>query len=277
VPTQIKIISDFLIACDMSLEKFNLPTAIISAANDGTYRGSIRSNNLLKVNIALDECSEILIAHGGHSAAAGFTIKEENILRLKDMLNNIAVRELQSKNLSISINPDANLCLRDINQDFYRQLMLIGPFGIMNKAPIFWTRKCRIIELYNLKGNHLKMTLHDGTAFIDAIKWNYSVKLKTNDLIDIAFHIEINKWKKSKKLQLNIIDIKKHSKIIDLQLHKRIYKCQLMEDMKILITNSQGQCINSDLMDYTEEEDEQKVVFAKKILSFAEIALGKTA
>ena len=47
--------------------------------------------------------------------------------------------------------------------------------------------------------------------------------------------------------------------------------------MKILITNSQGQSINSDLMDYSEKEDEQKVVFAKKILSFAEIALGKTA
>ena len=58
----------------------------------------------------------------------------------------------------------------DIDNDFYRQLMLVGPFGIMNNSPIFWTRKCRIVEIYNLKGKHLKLTLDDGTASIDAIK-----------------------------------------------------------------------------------------------------------
>ena len=61
------------------VDKFNLPTAIIGLANDGKFRGSIRSNNRLKVNRALDECKDLLIAHGGHSAAAGFSIKEDNI------------------------------------------------------------------------------------------------------------------------------------------------------------------------------------------------------
>ena len=61
------------------VDKFNLPTALLAEANDGNFRGSVRSNNRLKVNHALDECSDLLIAHGGHSAAAGFSFKEENI------------------------------------------------------------------------------------------------------------------------------------------------------------------------------------------------------
>ncbi len=258
------------------VERYNLPTAILSAANDGLFRGSIRSIDQLKVNLALDECKDLLVAYGGHSAAAGFTIKEENIPKLKDMLNNIAIREFKYLNLNKSINPDAYLSFSDINFDFYRQLILIGPFGIMNKAPMFWTRKCRILDIYQLKGNHLKMKLDDGTAILEAIKWNYSYRLNKNDLIDIAFYIEINKWKNHNKLQLNLVDIKKHKNIIDMQIHKSNYKCQLTSDMKILITNSKGQSICSDIPIDVNNKMDKKDIFTKTILSFAEIALGKS-
>ena len=89
------------------------------ATSDGIFRGSIRSNNKINVCNALNECSEILIAHGGHSAAAGFTIKEENIPKLKQMLNNIAIREFKKENLAKSIKPDAYICFKDINYDKY--------------------------------------------------------------------------------------------------------------------------------------------------------------
>ena len=259
------------------VDKFNLPTAVLSAGKDGIFRGSIRSNNELKVNLALDECKEILLAHGGHSAAAGFTVKKENIPILKEMLNNIAIRELKNCNLSKSIKPDAYLSFVDINNNFYRQLYLIGPFGIMNKSLIFWTRKCRILDFYNLKGNHRKFKLDDGTAIIEAIKWNCLYEFKLNDYIDIAFTIEINKWNNSNKLQLNIIDIKKYTNIIDLQLHNKIYKCQLTKNMNVEIRNSKGESINSYLSLLSKNEKSKQSIFAKKILSFAEIALGKTS
>ena len=259
------------------VDKFNLPTAILSIADDGLFRGSIRSNSKLNVNLALDECKDLLITHGGHSAAAGFTIKEENINLLKEKLNNIAIREFKNCNLDKSIKPDAYLHIKDININFYRELLLLGPFGMCNKAPLFWTRKCRIVNIYKLKGNHAKMTLDDGTGKIDAIKWNYSSNLMINEFIDIAFHIEINYWKKVKTLQLNIIDIKKYHKIIDLHLHKRLYKCQISDDKKIQITNSQGQFISSELVNLPNKNNKSTGKFAKKILSFAEIALGRTA
>ena len=259
------------------VDKFNLPTAIISANNDGIFRGSIRSNNKLNVSLALNECTELLIAHGGHSAAAGFSIKEENIPKLKEKLNNIAIREFNNRYINKTVSPDAHISLQDINQNFFRQLMLMGPFGMMNKAPIFWTRKCKIVELYILKGNHLKMKLDDGTAIKDAIKWNFESQLEINDLIDIAFTIEINKWKKQNNFQLNIIDIKKYTNTIDLMVHKMNYKCQLTNDMQIKITNSKGQSIISDLSTNSDVGSLKQDIFKNQIISFAKIALGQTA
>ena len=71
------------------------------------------------------------------------------------------------------------------------------------------------------------------------------------------------------------VDIKLHNKVIDLQLHKRNYKCQITEDMKIKITNTRGQFLRSEIPVLITKDKENN--FAKKILSFAEIALGKTA
>lgn len=259
------------------VDKFNLPTALLAEANDGNFRGSIRSNNKLKVNLALAECDDILISHGGHSAAAGFSIKKENIDNLRERLNKIANREFKNVNLYKSITPDAYISFEEINYNLYSQLTLLGPFGIMNPTPIFWTRKCKILDIYKLKGNHLKMTLYDGTSRMEAIQWNGSIELIKHDLIDIAFYIEINRWKNSNTIQLNILDIKKHRDIVSLQLHNHIYRCQLTDNKNILITNSKGQCFSSDLSTSSENLNAEQKVFAKKILTFAKLALGKAA
>ena len=257
------------------VDKFNLPTAILSLANDGNFRGSIRSNNQLKVNLALDKCGDLLIAYGGHNAAAGFSIKEENIHQLSQRLNSIAENKFKNLSLHKSIKPDSYLHLTDINYNFYKQLSMIGPFGIMNPAPVFWTRKCKIVQIYKLNGGHIKMILDDGTSSINAIKWNEKINLKKNDFIDIAFYIEMNSWNGKKNLQLNIIDMKIHKKIIELKLHNHIYKCQLKENMEILITNTNGLYISSDFLKLKNHTDKKQLAFAEKILSFAEIALGK--
>ncbi len=256
------------------VDRFNLPTAMIAQANDGRFRGSIRSNDHLKVNHALDECNDLLIAHGGHPSAAGFSIEEENIPKLMERLNNIAKNKFKNIDLNKSIKPDAYISLIDINLDFFRQLCDLGPFGIMNPTPLFWTRKCRITQIHNLNGGHVKMRIDDGTSSINAIKWNYSTQLKNNDLIDIAFYIEMNQWKNKKNLQLNIIDIKKHSNIIELHLHNQVYKCQLTDENNIIITNPRGDFYSSGLSQVSPQMDKRQSVFAKKILSFAEIALG---
>ena len=259
------------------VDKFNLPTALLAEANDGNFRGSIRSNHKLKVNQALAECDDLLIAHGGHSAAAGFSIKKENIPNLRERLNKIAYREFKNINLYKTIKPDAFISFKEIDYDLYSQLTLIGPFGVMNPTPIFWTRKCKVLDIYKLKGDHYKMILNDGTSTIDAIKWNASVEIKKNDLLDIAYYIEINRWKKTNTLQLNILDIKNYKNEVSLQLHDHIYNCKIIDNKEILITNSKGQSYSSDSSTSSENLNDAQKVFANKILTFAKLALGKAA
>ena len=263
------------IAAAKVLDKFNLPTAILSRSADGLFRGSVRSNKYFKVNQALNECADLFLSHGGHAAAGGFTIKEENINLLKAKLNNIAYRELSNFDISKSIAPEAYIDFNDINNQFYDQLRKLGPFGIKNQAPVFWTRKCKIVELFELKGGHLKLKLCDGTSVMEAIKWNNSDLLKLNDLIDIAFCIEMNIWKKTKKLQLNLIDIKKYSSEVTLSLHNRTYKCEIINSNDIKITNVFGQTISSASNANTFRINRKDKAFVKKVLSFAQIALGQ--
>ncbi len=265
------------IVASRMVDKFNLPTAIIAKAKDGNYRGSVRSNKILNVNQALEECSDLLIAYGGHSAAAGFSIKEKNISKLKEKLITIAEREFANLDISKTINPDAHINFNEIDDNFYDQLNLIGPFGIMNPTPIFWTRKCRIVKINKLRGGHLKITLNDGKSSIQALKWKSSLNLKVNDVVDIAFYIETNYWNNSKSIQLNILDIKSHQNIINLQLHKRNYICQINEKDCIQVTNSLGQSIYSDRYTESQNMNIKQKLFIKKILTFAEIALGKAA
>ncbi len=192
------------------LDKFNIPTAIIGGGNNGLFRGSVRSNNLLNVNKALNECSNILESYGGHSAAGGFSIKKANISQLNEQLNTIAKREIEITDFSKSIKPDAHLDFKEINYDFFNQLESIGPFGIENPKPLFWTRECRVIQIYELKGNHIKLKLKHESVIIEAIKWNNLDIFKINDKIDIAYYLEMNNWKQKTNLQLNLLAIKKN-------------------------------------------------------------------
>ena len=77
-------------------------------------------------------------------------------------------------------------------------------------------------------------------AIIEAIKWNDDLSYKLNQIVDIAFYIELNEWKKVKKLQLNIIDIKKYSEVIKLFVREREYKCMVNNEKYIEITNKKN-------------------------------------
>ncbi len=258
------------------LEKYNLPTAILSEANDGLYRGSIRSNHLLKANKVLYECDYLLESYGGHSAAGGFTIKKENIKKLENKLNKLACVAINNMNIEKVIKPEAHLKFKQINYQLYDQLELLGPFGMKNEQPVFWSCGCTLEDIYIINQKHTKLSLSDGTGIIDGIKWNYKKNLQIKDKIDIAFHIEKNNWKHSSKLQLNILDVKKHTNIKNIHLHNRLYTCKLNGNNDIIIKNNIGNCISSDIIENLNFSSKKEELFAKKILSFAEIALGES-
>ena len=92
-------------------------------------------------------------------------------------------------------------------------LKLLEPFGEANKNPIFIYKNLRIDSIRALsEGKHLKLTLKDGNAIINAIGFNmgyFSEEYQIGDKIDIIGLLELNEFNGVQSVQINIKDIRK--------------------------------------------------------------------
>ncbi len=85
--------------------------AIVAAKNAEETRGSCRSIPEFHITDALDLCKDLLVRHGGHAAAAGFTVKNENLPELVSRLKEIAKDQLGSKDLRQTLSADMEVPL----------------------------------------------------------------------------------------------------------------------------------------------------------------------
>jgi len=158
---------------------------------------------------ALDECTDLLARHGGHAAAAGFTVHNENLPTLQERLQAIAQRELAEANLVPKLEIDAELTLGPGLSDLYEQLTLLQPFGEANPAPVFVSYGLRVgrRQAIGSDGQHLKLTVSDGRAWWDAIAFRRGKEAdKLPDHIDLAYQLDMNEWSGGKRLQLVVQD-----------------------------------------------------------------------
>ncbi len=90
-------------------------------------RASCRSIDEFHITRALDECSELLVRHGGHSKAAGFTVRNENRESLKEKLMAIACAQLNPDDLAPTIRYDAETRLDEMQAQLYTYLDQMEP------------------------------------------------------------------------------------------------------------------------------------------------------
>ena len=91
--------------------------SIVACQENGFIRASCRSIPEFHITQALDECSDLLVRHGGHAMAAGFTVQEDHLAELITGLNAIAERELAERELRPVLNADLEIALRDLRPD----------------------------------------------------------------------------------------------------------------------------------------------------------------
>ncbi len=193
-------------------EEFYRPSVVIEQGPHES-RGSCRSIPEFHITQALDECRELFVRHGGHAAAAGFTIETAKLSTLSDRLSAIAERELGGQELLPTLAIDAVLHLHKLKSDLFHALKHLEPHGYANPQPMFASRGVSIVEMrtVGLDGAHLKMKVGDGGTIFDAIafKLGYMAeRLTRGDKLDIAYTFEENEWNGERKYQLNIKDIK---------------------------------------------------------------------
>ena len=75
------------IAASKLVEMFYRPVILFTSCDDGILRGSARSNNKVNIFECLNACKEYFVAFGGHQAAAGVSIKPENLDAFSNKIN----------------------------------------------------------------------------------------------------------------------------------------------------------------------------------------------
>lgn len=186
--------------------------AIVAAKNAEETRGSCRSIPEFHITDALDQCKDLLVRHGGHAAAAGFTVKNQNLPELVSRLKEIAKDQLGSRDLRQTLTADMEVPLSELNFDVLKHLMFLEPTGYGNPEAVFVSRniKVKAARTVGAEGKHLKLTVEDERgASVDSIGFRLG-HLKENlpPYIDVLYRFEANEFNGRRTLQLNLKDVK---------------------------------------------------------------------
>ncbi len=197
-----------LVAAKLS-ETYYRP-AVVGTYIDGFVRASCRSIPEFHITHALDECTELLVRHGGHASAAGFTVKKENLPQLMDKLTLISQRELGQLELCPVLRADLEIALCDLRPDLLNDLDRLQPTGAENPEVAFVSRSLRTVRWKTVGADrkHLKITLTDGKVVFDGIAFRQGHWAEAMpDRMDILYHFERNYYNGRESLQLNIRDM----------------------------------------------------------------------
>ena len=186
--------------------------AIVAAKNAEETRGSCRSIPEFHITDALDQCKDLLVRHGGHAAAAGFTVKNHNLPELVSRLKQIAKDQLGARDLRQTLMADMEVPLSELNFDVLKHLMFLEPTGYGNPEAVFVSRniKVKAARTVGSEAKHLKLTLEDERgAAVDAIGFRLGhLKPDLPPYIDVLYRFEVNEFNGRRTLQLNLKDVK---------------------------------------------------------------------
>jgi single-stranded-DNA-specific exonuclease len=201
------------LAASRLVETFYRP-AIVGQIEGETTRASCRSIPEFHITRALDECKELLVRHGGHQVAAGFTVLNENLPALKEKLGAIARRELGEQVLVPTLHADAEVTLDELRMDLLPYLDQLQPTGQENPEATFVSRGLKVLNCRPVgkESQHLKITLvDDENVRWDAIAFrqaHQAERLMTARGVDLFYTFERNVYNDRVTLQLNVKDIK---------------------------------------------------------------------
>ena len=185
--------------------------AIVGHVDEETTVCSCRSISEFHITDALDQCADLLVRHGGHAAAAGFTIRNENVGEFLRRMKEIAAEKLAGVDLRPVLVADMELALESLSFEMLEHLNYLEPTGYGNPRPVFVSRNLRVKSSRTVGKDqtHLKLTVTDGNATLDAIAFRLGhLKADLPPKIDLLYTFEVNEWNGRKSLQLNVKDIK---------------------------------------------------------------------
>jgi len=190
------------------------PTVVLT--RDGDFAtGSARSVTGFDIYSAIKNCRDLLVNFGGHTYAAGLTLRWDKVKDFRRSFQQYVEEHIQPEQTEANLNIDAIIDFKDINKHLHNDLKKFSPFGPDNQKPIFSTKNVYDYGTSKVVGReqeHIKLELVDskssnvlnGIAFGQSGSARY---IKSKRSFDIAYTIEDNVFKHN-AIQLQIEDIR---------------------------------------------------------------------
>jgi single-stranded-DNA-specific exonuclease len=202
------------IAASKIAERINRPCVVLSIDGDIAH-GSARSIEPYHLLNGLTSCADLFEKFGGHSHAAGITIKPDLITEFRRRLNEHAAAHLSAEDLQPCVNIDAELSTQEITFELVRELNALEPYGAGNARPVFLAPNLCILSEPRLIGQrHLKMNLAGPKGRpLETIWWNGADRIaELKNGMDVAYTVETSNWTGETFLQLSVQDVRANSK-----------------------------------------------------------------
>ncbi len=191
-------------------EKYGKPTILLSVGDDGIAHGSGRSIDGFPLFDAINSCNEYLDKFGGHSQAAGVSLKKENIDDFRKGINDFADG---LDYVAPVLHIDCRLNASALTVDLATSIKALEPYGPSNPPPVFglWGVKLERITPIG-SGKHLRLLFSKEANSFTALLFGVSSEsfcFKLGDMLDLAVSVEENIYKGELGLSVQIKAIRK--------------------------------------------------------------------
>ena len=197
------------------LASYDLPAIVVTFVGQNAI-GSMRSCRGLDATKFLDKMASVFLNHGGHTAAAGFSLERSRLEEFEQLLKDFSKEIELSESTSNTFEIDAEIPPSLLTPTLLNTEDRFEPFGEANPPLSFMTKSLPITDAMVMdKGEklHLKLTLDSGKYKWPALFWSQGERLhrdfEVGDKIDLIYHVERNTFRGNETPQLIISDIKK--------------------------------------------------------------------
>ena len=193
------------------VEKYQKPVFIMNE-KEGILKGSARSIFDFNIYVAMNKISDLFVAFGGHTLAAGFSFEQDNFEKIEEFLDNEFEEFKRNNDLKANKNIDIVTSLEDISYQFLNSLDALKPYGMDFEKPTVLIENAMVLNkaYFGSEKQYLRLTIADEVGNLDCITFKDSVtfdKVEKNDIIDLLCNIDKNNFNGRTKLQAHIIDI----------------------------------------------------------------------
>ncbi len=195
--------------CDM----YYKPCILISHSN-GVGKGSGRSIKTFNLFDALSHCEKHLVEFGGHAVAAGLNINMSDLDKFIKEINRYADETLGERDMIPTVDIDCPLSERAVTIANAKLISKLEPFGMGNEKPVFAIAGAQIanVSAIGMDNKHLRLRAIKNNKALNCIGFGmgkYASELEKGDVVNLAFHMDINSYQGTESVQLILKDIKR--------------------------------------------------------------------